>query len=608
MSIYRHLHSLVTRHSSLVTVLAFALVSAPAGAETVQIASAADWASFANRVNAGETELCATLTADVALPNSAPSVGTADHPWAGTFDGAGHTLRLDWDRTEDYAAPFRITSGCTILNLHVTGLIKTSGKRAAGFIGRPQPGTTRLRCCRSSVTIDSSFEGDANLGGFIGYTYWSSFSIYLTDCLFDGYLLGEASTKCGGFVGFNSYDPYVNFENCLFAPGQVTLSPSGSFTFANSSVESHVRVSICYYTQPFGSAQGTDASSMSADDLVAALGANWTNVNGQVALALFPTPPADPEPAVFGFAYQGALRDAQGQAIGAGTRTVAFRLYTQAAGGTPIWGRSHEVLLDGNGLFNVALSDETGDAIEGVASNGLHAALAANAGTSLYLGLTVADASAEISPRQKILAVPFAMYALDASAAKGDLAVADKVAPAEANVRGAASASSAAIGGKASAGSLAVASTLSIGGNLEIEGAFSGYGSFPIGAIVIWSGSVDNIPDGWALCNGLTVNGHPTPDLRGRFVPGAGGAYAVGSTGGEEKHKLTVSEMPSHKHSYTFTGADLDLSWNGNNYFYNQSAHYSDKTNTKYTNNTGGDQPHENRPPFYALCYIMRVK
>ena len=597
-----------TSYFVLSLALALALVSAPAGAETVQIASAADWASFANRVNAGETSLDATMSADVALPNSAPCVGTVDHPWAGTFDGAGHTLRLDWDRTEDYTAPFRITSGCTILTLHVTGLIKTSGKRAAGFIGRPQPGTTRLRCCRSSVTIDSSFEGDANLGGFIGYTYWSSFSIYLTDCLFDGYLLGDASTKCGGFVGFNSYDPYVNFENCLFAPGQVTLSPSGSFTFANSSVESHVRISICYYTQAFGRAQGTSTSAMSTDDLVAALGSNWTNVNDTAMLTLFATPAVPAQPAVAGFTYQGALRDAQGNALGAGTRTVAFRLYTQASGGTPLWGRAHEVLLDGNGLFNVALSDETGDAIDGVVSNGLHAALAANAGTSLYLGLTVAGAAAEISPRQKILAVPFALSAMDATAAKGDLAVAGQVTAADARVSGAATASSAATAGAASAGSLAVASALSIGGNLEIEGAFSGFGSFPIGAIVIWSGDKDNIPDGWALCDGQTVNGHPTPDLRGRFIPGAGGAYAVGAKGGEEKHKLTESEMPSHRHSYNFTGADLDLSWNEKNNFYNQSQKYSNKTNEKYTDYTGGDQPHENRPPFYALCYIMRVR
>ena len=59
MKLHHMLPSLVTRHSSLVIALALALVSAPAGAETVQIASAADWASFADRVNNCETDLCA---------------------------------------------------------------------------------------------------------------------------------------------------------------------------------------------------------------------------------------------------------------------------------------------------------------------------------------------------------------------------------------------------------------------------------------------------------------------------------------------------------------------------------------------------------------------
>ena len=68
--------------------------------------------------------------------------------------------------------------------------------------------------------------------------------------------------------------------------------------------------------------------------------------------------------------------------------------------------------------------------------------------------------------------------------------------------------------------------------------------------------------------------------------------------------------MPSHRHSYTFHGADLDGSWDGDNYFYDASDHYNrDKNkNTKYTGYAGGGAAHENRPPYYALCYIMRVR
>jgi len=65
------------------------------------------------------------------------------------------------------------------------------------------------------------------------------------------------------------------------------------------------------------------------------------------------------------------------------------------------------------------------------------------------------------------------------------------------------------------------------------------------GVIVMWSGSIANIPAGWALCNG--ANG--TPDLRNRFVVGAGSTYAVGATGGADSVTLTAAQMPTHNHS-----------------------------------------------------------
>ena len=119
--------------------LAFALVSAPAGAETVQIASASDWAAFANRVNAGETDLCAEMTADVALGNDAPRVGSS-HYFGGIFDGKEHTLTVAFEETggsgsddDPPTAPFAYVCGATIRNLQVTGTIASNGSYAAGF-------------------------------------------------------------------------------------------------------------------------------------------------------------------------------------------------------------------------------------------------------------------------------------------------------------------------------------------------------------------------------------------------------------------------------------------------------------------------------------------
>jgi hypothetical protein len=137
---------------------------------------------------------------------------------------------------------------------------------------------------------------------------------------------------------------------------------------------------------------------------------------------------------------------------------------------------------------------------------------------------------------------------------------------------------------------------------------------FPVGGIIMWSGTVANIPTGWALCNGS----NSTPDLRNKFIVGAtsdastgvtfdadtgtvSGAYAPGNTGGETAHKLTIAELASHNHNITLPlGRKWDLQGN--------DLDVPNFTNTQYTSDsTGGDKYHENRPPYYALAFIMKV-
>lgn len=117
----------------------------------------------------------------------------------------------------------------------------------------------------------------------------------------------------------------------------------------------------------------------------------------------------------------------------------------------------------------------------------------------------------------------------------------------------------------------------------------------PPGIIAMWSGAIADIPDGWVLCDG--TNG--SPDLRDRFVVGAGDEYSVGATGGEKKHTLTVSEMPSHQHS-----EGRPLGYGGSTDFKGGSS--ENPWGQAQTGATGGGQAHENRPPYYALTYIMR--
>ena len=184
----------------------------------------------------------------------------------------------------------------------------------------------------------------------------------------------------------------------------------------------------------------------------------------------------------------------------------------------------------------------------------------------------------------------------------------------------------------------------------------------PTGAIMMWSGSIASIPAGWALCNGAGG----TPDLRDRFVVGAGSTYAVGATGGANTVTLTTANLPSHSHSISGSGTTSGQSADHTHFFSAGTSGVGDhshgfpyemmfqaagsgpfftgnQANIQYgiltstngagahshsvSGNTGGTSSnhthtwsfsgtsgaegsgtaHENRPPYYALAYIMKT-
>lgn len=136
---------------------------------------------------------------------------------------------------------------------------------------------------------------------------------------------------------------------------------------------------------------------------------------------------------------------------------------------------------------------------------------------------------------------------------------------------------------------------------------------FPSGGIIIWSGSVATIPTGWLLCNGSSS----TPDLRNRFVVGAGSTYAVGATGGSAdavvvSHTHTATSTvtdPGHNHTAAGTRAP-PFETGGNANFTNGTVTTSTATTgitVATTNATAGvSGTNANLPPYYALCYIMK--
>jgi microcystin-dependent protein len=193
--------------------------------------------------------------------------------------------------------------------------------------------------------------------------------------------------------------------------------------------------------------------------------------------------------------------------------------------------------------------------------------------------------------------VPYATFACDVSSASGDFTVKGNLTANEVKVN------------KVYADSIEVKGDLVINGDLEVSGAISGFGSVPVGGIIMWSGSENDIPDGWALCNGQTVEGLKTPDLRNRFVVGAGGSYAVGDTGGVESVRLTIDEIPSHAHNISAKTVGYAGSWNAKAEAVTFDASSRDNGRRSISGGAvGGSQAHENRPPYYALSFIIRVK
>jgi len=121
----------------------------------------------------------------------------------------------------------------------------------------------------------------------------------------------------------------------------------------------------------------------------------------------------------------------------------------------------------------------------------------------------------------------------------------------------------------------------------------------PTGGIIMWSGSIATIPSSWQLCDG--TNG--TPDLREKFIVGAGdegSGYLVGDTGGETSIELTISQMPAHSHSIPIYSTVISG-------FSPGGSEFSGTMYTVQTASSGDGEAHENRPPYYALAYIMKL-
>jgi len=306
---------------------------------------------------------------------------------------------------------------------------------------------------------------------------------------------------------------------------------------------------------------------------------------------LFPDVPNEIE-------YQGRLKES-GEYVN-GLRNMKFNIYSTPTEGLPVWTSENISVNVSSGVFSCILSPD----VDWRNSN--------------YWIETIVE-SKVFSPRQKITSQVYSLH----SKTSEDISKLNS--PIYFSI-----------------GTSTVAKISSEKFNIDVstlnvQGKIKEYGNdlLPRGVIVMWSGSIANIPPGWALCDGQTYIAPDgtqvtTPDLRDRFIVGAGAMYSVGTTGGEAFHTLTIFEIPNHSHNFSGTtssdGAHSHKIWAGTiqyNYPYillkSDSAGvgwWSNYTSTEgehthtfsgTTSSIGSNAAHENRPPYYALAFIMKL-
>ncbi len=251
--------------------------TSPAGSGTASnpyiINSTAHWNALATAVNDGNENINKggvsffRLDADITVSTM---IGTAEHPFESTFDGNGHKLTFNLQTSDaDYCAPFSYTRGAEIENLIVDGTIQSSGHYAGGIIGHAE-GTFTVLNCVVKTNIVSTGSGQAVYdGGFIGGVYaektgentYSTSSVNIIGCVFEGSITSSSNTHFGGFVGkaegaSSVATATVTITNSLFDPRGVNVTnTTGSYTFVIAGSHSSVSIgakAYAFYTKQLG--------------------------------------------------------------------------------------------------------------------------------------------------------------------------------------------------------------------------------------------------------------------------------------------------------------------------------------------------------------------
>ena len=312
--------------------------------ETITIASKEDWKAFCDRVNKGQTKLNAKLTKDVDLGSDIVMAGR-EHPYnynsfyyyTGTFDGQGHTLKFNWNRSDKGSlAPFWCVKDATIKNLRTQGKITTKGYGLSGMVYIAL-GTTTISGCISDVDItggDGSWN-DSQAAGMV-QAVGSGASVHITDCLVKGSITDNADESYRAMAGFVfSNSGTYTLTRCLYVGKN--NAPNDSYTFGTEKGIS-ATFTDCYYLNTCGKAQGTQvtAERLKSGEMAKLLQGDRTeNVWGQtLGTDTIPQPTDDATKRVYEvkFVYNGEVKATRyatnGQSIHGGLPTAQDLLGT----------------------------------------------------------------------------------------------------------------------------------------------------------------------------------------------------------------------------------------------------------------------------------------
>ena len=259
-----------------------------------QISTLTDWNNLADYVVEGNNceGLYFKMTANIGTtsnPVTTPlgkQAGTEHSDrkrFAGIFDGAGHTLTVDINNTDNpwfeynasYCAPFAYAQNITIRNLTVLGTITTTGQFASGLVGQSGPdnqsslGTCTIENCHVGATFVGNTAGNNTNGNHGLFISVAEGNATISNSWFDGVIDGSNYYYSGGFIGLNKAT--ATLTDCLFNPSSIKVTPANyklSSEFSHD-IKGTSTLTRCYYTKSFSdpeTAQGQRVRTGAAPD------------------------------------------------------------------------------------------------------------------------------------------------------------------------------------------------------------------------------------------------------------------------------------------------------------------------------------------------------